>query len=191
LPQKTQPPVLLYQGMLNEGRGLHWLIDALPLLPGWQVWLVGGGVMEAPLREHAAALGMLDRVCFWGMQPFETLHTITPQATIGVSIEDDLSPNNQYAAPNKLFDYIQHGVPAVVTPLPEHSQLVRQWQVGQVMEAFSAAALAQAVLALAQPEAYGRAVQKCHAAAAVLCWETQQAQIRAIYTHALSSAYVV
>jgi glycosyltransferase involved in cell wall biosynthesis len=189
--EKAQPPVLLYQGMLNEGRGLHWLIAALPLLPGWQVWLVGGGVMEAPLRAQAAALGMQDRVRFWGMQPFETLHTITPQATIGVSIEDDLSPNNRYAAPNKLFDYIQHGVPAVVTPLPEHSQLVRQWRVGQVMEAFSAATLAQAVRALAQPEAYAQAVQQCHAAAATLCWETQQAHIRAIYTQAQMSAYVV
>ncbi|MBX3103062.1 MAG: glycosyltransferase [Bacteroidetes bacterium] len=188
---KAYPPVILYQGMLNEGRGLHWLINALPLLPGWQVWIVGGGILETPLHRQALELGVTDRVHFWGMQPFETLHKFTCQATIGVSIEDNLSPNNRFAAPNKLYDYIHANVPVVVTPLPEHSHIVNQWEVGEVMQDFSAEALAQAVQKLSEPRRYDHCTQQCAAAMQSLCWQPQEPLIQDIYRQALTQGYVV
>jgi len=96
LPAPSPPPaaesrILLYQGMLNAGRGLPWLVEALPLLPGWQAWIVGDGVMRAPLEAQARQLGVAHRIRWWGMQPFQQLPHITAQASIGLSIEDNES----------------------------------------------------------------------------------------------------
>lgn len=176
------PHILLYQGMLNEGRGLHWLVEALPLLPGWQAWVVGDGVLRPQLEAQAQALGVAHRIRFWGMVPFEQLPGITSRASIGLSIEDPYSLNNRYSAPNKLYDYLQARLPVVVSPQPEHSALVQQQGVGAAMPDYSAAALAQAVQQVADNYTHYQAAT--HAAATTLCWQQQEATLLHLYAHA-------
>jgi len=184
LPAPSPPPaaasrILLYQGMLNAGRGLPWLVEALPLLPGWQAWIVGDGVMRAPLEAQARQLGVAHRIRWWGMQPFQQLPHITAQASIGLSIEDNESLNNRYSAPNKLYDYLQARLPVVVTPQPEHSALVQQYGLGVVMQGFSGRALAYAVQQLVPH--YAQYQQQAELAARQLHWHRQAPQVLELY----------
>ena len=59
------------------------------------------------------------------------LKQFTPNATIGLSLEEDIGLNYRYALPNKLFDYIQAEVPVIVADLPEMKKLVETYQVGR------------------------------------------------------------
>ena len=69
---------------------------------------------------------------FVGRLPVEELTTLTRKAALGISIEEDLGLNYRYALPNKLFDYIQAGIPVVVSSLPEMRQVVEKYDIGLV-----------------------------------------------------------
>ena len=56
----------------------------------------------------------------------------TIQADVGISLEEDLGLNYRFALPNKVFDYIQAGVPVLVSDLPEVRSLVDQYGVGMI-----------------------------------------------------------
>ncbi len=66
-------PLLLFVGRLRYYKGLQYLLQALPALPGVHLAVVGSGPMEAAWKALAAALGLDDRVHFVGDAPDEDL----------------------------------------------------------------------------------------------------------------------
>ena len=74
------------------------------------------------------------------------LRQFTPNATIGLSLEEDIGLNYRYALPNKLFDYIQAEVPVIVADLPEMKKLVETYQVGEILWERSPKSLAKLIL---------------------------------------------
>jgi len=69
-----------------------------------------------------------------GEIPLEKLHGYTEQADLGLSLEEDKGLNYRFALPNKLFNYIQAGLPVLVSYLPEMKKLVNQYQIGETIE---------------------------------------------------------
>ena len=55
-------------------------------------------------------------------------------ADIGLSIEKDIGINYHYCLPNKFLDYIQAGIPVLVSPLPEMKAIVDQYGIGEFVE---------------------------------------------------------
>ncbi|MBR7130598.1 MAG: glycosyltransferase family 4 protein [Lentisphaeria bacterium] len=55
-------------GILNERKGQHLAIAALPLLPQCKLFLLGSGANEADLRKQAESLGVANRVFFAGFR---------------------------------------------------------------------------------------------------------------------------
>ncbi len=125
--------ILIYQGALNIGRGLELMIGAMPFLPGYYLQVLGSGPLEEELRDLVSLEGMQDRVQFYGLVPFEELHAITRKAALGLSIEEDMGKSYHFALPNKLFDYIQGGIPALVSDLPEMRRIIENYRVGEVL----------------------------------------------------------
>lgn len=58
--------ILLNVGRLVGYKGQKHAVATLPLLPEAELWLVGKGPLEGALREQAAALGVADRLRFFG-----------------------------------------------------------------------------------------------------------------------------
>lgn len=135
-------PIILYQGALNVGRGLEQAIRAMELLDGALLVLAGSGDIEKELYHLVTALRLEERVKFAGRLPVEELGWLTRQASLGISIEEDLGLNYRYALPNKLFDYIQARVPVVVSNLPEMKRVVEYFRVGLVSGSHEPAQLA-------------------------------------------------
>jgi glycosyltransferase involved in cell wall biosynthesis len=55
---------ILFVGRFRYYKGLRYLVDALPSIPGARLRLVGSGPMEAELRAQVSSLGLQDRVEF-------------------------------------------------------------------------------------------------------------------------------
>jgi hypothetical protein len=101
---------------------------------------------------------------------------------VGLSCEEPTAANTRFAAPNKLFDYIQARIPVIVTPLPVLAATTRTHQVGWVLADHTPEALAAAMReAIAQPDLRNHYQANTHAAAEKLCWESQDAELRALY----------
>ena len=73
--QAGDQPVLLHIGRLVEYKGQRHLIEAARGLAA-VVWLVGEGPLRIPLEARARALGVGERLIFWGDQSDEMLVTL-------------------------------------------------------------------------------------------------------------------
>jgi glycosyltransferase involved in cell wall biosynthesis len=110
------------------------------------------------------------------------LHEVTRQADLGISLEEDLGLNYRFALPNKLFDYIQCGVPVLVSNLPEMRHIVEHYQIGAIAETHQRKELAE-ILKTALFDQAKIAVWKQNLpfAAKELCWENEEKIIQEIY----------
>ena len=174
--------IVIYQGALNLGRGLEYAIQAIRHLHGVQLWLVGSGDLEEYLQLLSRQLGLQFKIKFFGQIPFQELSQLTAQADLGLSIEEDMGLNYHYALPNKLFDYIQHEVPVLVSPLPEMAQIVAKYKIGQVLISHHPEEMAKQIeymlFNMNSREKFRKNLRK---AAQELCWERETPILQEIF----------
>jgi len=139
--------VVGFAGTFGAGRGLEVLLHSLGELPGnVKALLVGGPHGDAGhLFQVAAELGVERRVRLDDYRPFPELAPYYAAMDLGVILLDD-RPNHRRALPNKLFDYMAHGVPVLVPNYPPMRSLVEQTHSGIILEKLDAPALAQTIL---------------------------------------------
>lgn len=179
--------LLLYQGMLHPDRGLEELILALTYAPEWKLWIVGDGPLRPYLEKLASQQGLLQRVQFLGLVPFEVLSGYTEQATFGVSGEVPRSLNHRFALPNKAFDYLQQGVPLLVGEAPLLQAVVRHYSCGYVVSPWQPREIAQALEELSRSYPwYAKWVEGARVAARDFHWERQEPCLRAWLRYALA-----
>jgi glycosyltransferase involved in cell wall biosynthesis len=173
---------LLYQGMLNEGRGLETAIRALCDLPACVLWLVGNGDKMENLQKLARQVGVEDRVVFWGFIPPADLLPFCQKAWLGLNLLENTGLSYYYSLANKTFDYLQAGLPAINMNFPEYRQLHQQYQTSLLLDELTPQALSQCVQQLIdQPEEWQRLRTACSHAAEELCWENEQAALLALF----------
>lgn len=162
-------PIVLYQGLFRQGRGLPALLRAAAGVPDVQLVLVGEGALEADLRARAAPLG--NRVRFLPFTPPDALAPLTASADVGAVLIEGRTESLRLSLPNKLFEYLVAGVPVLASPLPEISRVVETFGAGLVADPDDPEALARALARLATDTALRtRLAAAAPAAAAAHSW---------------------
>lgn len=126
--------IIIYQGALNIGRGLELMIDTMQYLENYIFLIVGDGDIALALKTRVKNLKLESKIHFYGKVNPEELKTITPNAVLGISFEEDLGLNYRYTLPNKVFDYIQAEIPILVSNLPEMKEIAANYKVGQFIK---------------------------------------------------------
>lgn len=133
IPGSDGKKIIIYQGVLNKGRGLDHLIESMQFVQNALCLIVGSGPEYSRLSGLVRAFKVEEKVMLMGkISPLE-LKGITIQADLGVSIEENMGLNYYYGLPNKIFDYIHAGVPVLVSPFPEMKNLLDQYEVGETL----------------------------------------------------------
>ena len=178
-----QTKIILYQGALNLGRGVGPTIRAMQYIEGAELWLAGDGDLTSDLKEMVVEMKLESKVKFLGRLPLNQLYEITRQADLGISLEEDLGLNYRFALPNKLFDYIQAGVPVLVSNLPEMMHIVKYYQIGTIAETHERMELAELLRkALFDQEKRQMWKQNLPKAAKELCWENEEKILKEVYS---------
>lgn len=139
--------VVIYQGWIADDRFSTDLVEAFSLLPHrFRLLLVGDG--PAMPRVHALlAQDPERRVIATGYVPKRKVVEYLGISDMGIILYDGRVLNNYYCAPNKLFDYINAGIPIVANDLPELRRVVEAAPgVGVIAAGTDAPALASAIL---------------------------------------------
>ncbi len=175
-------PLLIYQGALQEGRGLEASIRALGLVPGLHLAIIGGGGLRPALEALARESGCGDRVHFLGEVDFRELVPLTREAVAGLALIEPLSASYRFALPGKLFEYIQTGVPVIATALPEMRKIIEGYGVGVCLEDYGPIPLSAVLRRLAGDPAWRAGfAANLKRAAADLCWEAEEARYLALF----------
>ena len=177
--------ILLYQGAVNVGRGLELLIDVVEGMENVIFVIAGDGDIRESLEKTVKLKKLENKVFLIGKIPFEQLHGLTQKAHAGVSLEEDLGLNYRFALPNKLFDYIQAGIPVLVSSLPEMKKVVEKYKIGIIAENREKEQI-RTLLDLLLFDEMKRAMWKkgLEQAAKDLCWENEESRLLRIYLSA-------
>jgi len=163
--------VILYQGAVNVGRGIEWMIEAMPLLDNFVFYVIGGGDILKELKEKVKKLGLTDKVFFTGKIPFEKLPEYTAHADIGINLLENLGLNYYYSLPNRIFDYIREGIPVLASDFPEINKIITRYDVGMLINNYEPHYLASTIERMSMKE-------RNHSAFATaneeLCWENEE-----------------
>ncbi len=183
LPEFMQhPAIILYQGSLNLGRGLEMATDCMQFLEGFILVIIGNGDIEIELKSRAKKLNVEHKVFFTGRVNYTVLPAYTQKALLGLSIEEAMGKNYEYALPNKLFDYIHANVPSIITNLPEMKAVVEKYKVGKILTNNDARELARLISDMtADKQLMDNLKENCKKASEDLSWEKESEIVKRIY----------
>jgi len=189
---KTLPPtvhgkpyVLLYQGALNEGRGIETALEAMRYLPDVQLWLAGEGDLSQALREKTEALQLGEKVQFLGYVKPKDLPDLTAQAWLGINLLENRGLSYYYSLANKYFDYVQAGIPVITMDFPEYRALQSEWEVGILLTQLNAETLAAEINNLLNNNTlYENLQANCRKARQAWNWENEQIKLLEIWSAA-------
>jgi glycosyltransferase involved in cell wall biosynthesis len=177
-----EKPYLLYQGVLNEGRGLETLIEAMPLIPEIELRIVGWGDIGSKLLEQASASAAADRIHFMGWITPPQLHQVTAGAALGINLLDGSSLSYQYSLANKFFDYMHAGVPSLNMDFPEYRSIMDQFPVGILVHDLNHVSLAQYIskIIVDEPRML-RMKRACEDAKQEYCWQQESLILKELF----------
>ncbi len=178
------PCIILYQGTLNEGRGIEAMLRAMPLLgDNYQLLLAGEGDLSATLRTLSKELELGDKVKFLGYVAPDELKDITATAWLGINLLENRGLSYYYSLANKFFDFVQAGVPVLTMNFPEYRDLNKAHEVAVLLETPEPVAIAAAVESLANdPSTYTRLREACVRAAQEWNWENESRELLSIFS---------
>ncbi|MCX7875757.1 MAG: glycosyltransferase [Melioribacteraceae bacterium] len=130
----TNYKILLYQGILIDGRGISIILKALQKIHNAVFILLGEGSEKEKFIKEAKELNVYERVSFAGSYPQDELINFTSSADIGLALIENISISYYHALPNKLFEYIMANVPVVSCSLPQMKNIVEKYKVGIVVD---------------------------------------------------------
>ncbi len=127
--------ILLFQGGFSPHRNLEKLIKSMKFVRNPDVVLVmmGFGDFGVFLQNQAKKLGLLDKRIYFlpAVSQAELLQHST-SANVGIIPYPHVDLNSYYCTPNKLFEFIQAGIPILANDSPELRRFVQETGFGLV-----------------------------------------------------------
>ncbi len=180
--KKLNTKIILYQGSLNDGRGLEEMIDAMQEIEGAEFWLAGEGELSQELREQVIKNKLEHKVKFLGYLQPEKLKQITLQVDIGLNLLQNKGLNYYYSLANKSFDYIQALVPSINMDFPEYQKIKQEFEVALLIPDLKKETLAKNInLLLQDHQLYTRLQENCKKAREIYTWENEEQKLLNIY----------
>ena len=183
LPEDKHLLVLQGSG-INIQRGAEELVEAMQYLDDCFLMIIGGGDVLPLLKQMVVELHIQDRVRFLPRMPYANMIAYTQLAELGFVLDKDTNLNYRFCLPNKLFDFIQAGVPIVASELVEVGKIIRKYDIGLFIPNHDPKSIAATIRqGLDDKESRARWQQGLAKAADELCWENEQQTLMEIYKH--------
>ncbi|WP_313817033.1 glycosyltransferase family 4 protein [Citricoccus sp.] len=157
-----ETPLFVYVGKMSERRGVLTMVESLPLLPDTHIAFIGSRdvAIRQRIMERAEQLGVADRVHLKDYVPSSSVTWYIESATGGISPLLS-TPAHQLAIATKISEYVQAGLPVIVSDMKAQAAFVRDHGIGTVFAAGDPADLAAATHQLLEGlEGFHRAVHQ-------------------------------
>jgi glycosyltransferase involved in cell wall biosynthesis len=135
-----------YAGVIAKDRCLFEMVKAMNLLPdNLRVTLkLAGKFSPERLREEVQEIAGWHRVEFLGLVDRARVRELLDDAWAGLLLYRP-DPNSLEAAPNKLFEYMQAGIPVIASDLPGFRMVIEEARCGLLVDPLAPKAIAGAI----------------------------------------------
>ena len=180
-PEREGPVRFLHAGTISR----HTFCDAFLELKGEDITIDVAGPTDNDESRHLVGEGVKSgAVRDLGLLPIERLQEMLPDYDFRFVLWRASDFNSYFASPNKLFESISAGVPAICTPNPLCADILRRYDCGILLDGWDDAALFDAVRRACEVRRGGRyaeMIANCHAAARdELNWDAQFAKLATV-----------
>ncbi|MFM1933111.1 MAG: hypothetical protein RL226_2414 [Bacteroidota bacterium] len=169
--------IFLYQGAFTYNRGLEEAVEAFEGISGAHLVCMGYGVF---LDKVLAAAERCPNIHYMPAVPYNQVLEHTASADVGLLSVRPTCLSYLYCLPNKLFEYIQAGIPIVSNNLPDCRTLIEQYQIGWVLDEYTPESIRNKVEELrdADISVFASGLKR---AASELMWEVEERALVAVY----------
>jgi len=182
--KRTAPKIALYQGQFTRDRGLDKLLKATDyLLPDVRLVLRGFGIIERELK--ALSVGRTN-VQFEKPVNASKLVSAASEADIGIIPYLPTNLNNYLASPNKLFEYIQAGLPIAASNTPFMRKVILENDIGMLFDSQDPRSIANTLNSVTREDLLRRQRANLVSAAKKYNWETESKKLLHAYEGLLS-----
>ncbi|GHO82072.1 glycosyltransferase [Dictyobacter formicarum] len=185
--------IALYQGNIQPDRGLERLVRAAAYLEPEHVIVIMGqnvGTTRAELKQLIMLQQVDAHIKIIPAIPYNILLEWTSSADIGLTIIPlDYTRNMRMCLPNKLFEYIQAGLPVLSSPLEAVREILTTYDVGCVARSMDPADVGKAINTMLSNEAelIRMRTNALQAARQDLCWEKEGLKLLRLYQQLLAT----
>jgi len=176
--------IIILQGSgINVRRGAEEAVEAMKYLRVPALLLiVGNGDVIPVLKETVARENLHDRVWFRERMPYPELMRYTANCDLGITLDKPDNLNYLYSLPNKIFDYIQAGIPVLSSRLPELERIITEYGIGDCINNHNPQHIAQKMEQCLTDETRRAEWKKNIAIAAeTLCRENEEKELKTMY----------
>jgi glycosyltransferase involved in cell wall biosynthesis len=120
--------IFIYQGVLNNGRGVELLIEVFKNVPSDKhLILMGYGPMKDVIVQNIKNYKNIHFLP--AVKPADILD-YTCGADVGLAIIENISLSYFYCLPNKFFEYLHSGIPVISSNFPDMLELTNMYKCG-------------------------------------------------------------
>ncbi len=176
-----RPAYMLYQGAVNEARGLEQLIPAMQHIDA-TLHIYGDGNYLAQCKALIAQHQLQQKVLLQGKVLPAALDAITANAVIGINLVENNGLNQYYSLANKFFDYMHQCIPQVTMAFPEYERINNSCQVALLIPEVTEQNIITAVnLLLKDNELYKQLQLNCRQAREQFNWQQEEQLLLEFY----------
>jgi glycosyltransferase involved in cell wall biosynthesis len=176
-------PRLIYVGRITHHRGLLEIVTSLGDLHGVTLRLVGPASPQflAELLLHADCLGVRSRIAVCPpVAPALVVPTLR-DADAGVALFQPVCLSHELVAPNKIFEYMMAGLPAVASDLPVIRSFYDEWECGVTANPSSQRDITERLREILDPERNRELRAAATRASRDVNWEHERRVLEGVY----------
>ena len=179
----TNQKYLILQGAgINIDRGAEELVMAMRYIDKAKLLIVGSGDVLPILKDMVIKENLGKKVIFIAKQNPEILKSYTAISELGISIDKNTNLNYRYSLPNKIFDYIQSGIPILASDLPEIRKVVETYQIGLIIKNHKPKEISEKINLMLSNDFKQQRQNEILKAAEELTWESQEHILQKVYS---------
>lgn len=173
--------ILLYQGAVNEARGLEYLIPAMKHINA-TLHIYGTGNFISQTEALIKVNHLEHKIILKGNVLPSALKNITKEAYIGVNLVENTGKNQYYSLANKFFDYIHAGIPQISMDFPEYRKINNEFEIATLLKELHEHSIVEAINELLLNESKYNLLQlNCRIAAQQLNWQNEEKKLIQFY----------
>jgi len=177
--RRTRLKIALYQGLYAPERGLENVVKAADyLLPDIRLVFRGYGAIEQELRSLSTGR---KNVRFEAPVKMSKLVSAATEADVGIIPNLPTNLNNYLVSPNKLFEYIQAGIPIVACDIPFLRKVILENDIGVLFDYRDPRSLGNALNRATRNDTLNRQRANVASVAKKFSWDAESTKLLKLY----------